>query len=120
MKPYKCPVCNGTGTVDAEFYQPKGYTTTANYVTCRSCSGKGVLWSPSEGKLPPVKPEPITPIDIKPIDKSKIWDSSVDYTKPFDPAKPRPMFPAEDTFYIIPKRFYKSDGRKWKVADDNS
>ena len=38
-----CPVCSGRGQVESEFYN-NGVPTTAMYVTCRSCSGSGVVW----------------------------------------------------------------------------
>lgn len=65
MRPYKCPICLGRGTVPESFYYtpivyktidgtsttPTDTTTTwASYsytseVECRTCKGKGVLWS---------------------------------------------------------------------------
>lgn len=57
MNPHICPVCNGKGLIDRDFY-PDNYlktrgTSAANikeYVTCRSCNGTGVVWSPKESK----------------------------------------------------------------------
>ena len=42
----RCPICGGTGTVAAGFYEASGYTmstTSALRPTCRACMGKGVL-----------------------------------------------------------------------------
>ena len=45
-KPYKCPVCSGTGLVS----YPPGFCVeywsggTAGPWTCRACNGSGVLW----------------------------------------------------------------------------
>jgi DnaJ-class molecular chaperone len=44
MKPYKCPICNGTGTVPAHFYVEYRGTSLAGEITCRSCNGIGILW----------------------------------------------------------------------------
>ena len=44
MRPHRCPVCEGRGTVDSGFY----YGGVADHTapdTCRSCNGSGVLWS---------------------------------------------------------------------------
>ena len=45
----RCPICGGTGTVAAGFYEPGGYTTgttSALRPSCRACKGKGVLLDP--------------------------------------------------------------------------
>lgn len=47
QKPYRCPVCNGRGTVPNGFYRSTGdvivsYTTEPE--VCRTCSGKGIVW----------------------------------------------------------------------------
>jgi hypothetical protein len=52
-KPYKCPVCGGSGQVPFEFYNPPSefstsVTVPAGPTTCRSCGGQGILWPPSE------------------------------------------------------------------------
>lgn len=52
-KPYTCPVCNGSGQVPFEFYNPPAphstsITAPAGPTTCRSCGGAGVLWPPQE------------------------------------------------------------------------
>ena len=49
VTPHKCPVCNGRGTVSAGFYQPEeqGRYTLSSLApeTCKSCKGKGVIWT---------------------------------------------------------------------------
>ena len=42
MGVYVCPVCNGRGFVDAGFYD--GASATLQTTTCRSCSGKGIVF----------------------------------------------------------------------------
>lgn len=44
MKCYKCPVCEGRGTVPADFYTPGYYTANTAPCVCKSCGGKGVIW----------------------------------------------------------------------------
>lgn len=46
MKPCRCPVCDGRGSVPAGFYEgPNGVGTTATSAEpCRSCSGQGVIY----------------------------------------------------------------------------
>lgn len=48
MRPYKCPVCEGRGTVPIGFYETfsQGTTTaTVTYdVTCKTCNGTGIVW----------------------------------------------------------------------------
>jgi DnaJ-class molecular chaperone len=51
MRPYTCPVCAGRGTVPPGFY---GWISVASMLTtekCRSCDGKGLVWTPA-GVLP--------------------------------------------------------------------
>lgn len=44
-KPHLCPVCQGRGTVPANFYNPELNTnTSAAYEKCRSCIGAGYIW----------------------------------------------------------------------------
>ncbi len=49
--PHKCPVCEGRGTVPAEFYEerfslPMHRTSEYPYrVKCKSCAGTGLVWS---------------------------------------------------------------------------
>ena len=50
-KPYRCPVCGGTGLVPNGFYRSligKSDSTSTAPETCRSCSGCGIVWSPEE------------------------------------------------------------------------
>ena len=48
MRPYKCPVCEGRGSVDATFYVGKGSASTAaNPEMCQACGGFGIVWSPA-------------------------------------------------------------------------
>jgi DnaJ-class molecular chaperone len=42
--PYRCPVCEGRGTVRPGFYSDRSWTTSTQREQCRSCKGKGVLW----------------------------------------------------------------------------
>lgn len=44
----RCPVCNGNGLVDNGFYTQTSGTwasTNAAPEKCRSCDGKGIVWS---------------------------------------------------------------------------
>lgn len=53
MKAQKCPVCEGRGTVDANFYanEPRPGDTTAS--TCRACGGQGFILIPSPLRFTP-------------------------------------------------------------------
>ena len=46
MKPYRCPICNGTGIVPGGFYfSVNGYSTSTNTTEmCRQCQGSGLVW----------------------------------------------------------------------------
>lgn len=48
MGVYKCPICEGRGTVDASFYLRSNESNVAlhshNAVTCKSCGGKGIVF----------------------------------------------------------------------------
>lgn len=46
MGVYKCPVCEGCGTVPANFYYNYNSGTAVNTapVTCKSCGGKGIVF----------------------------------------------------------------------------
>lgn len=45
QQPYRCPVCEGTGSVRPGFYStPPPEPRRAD--CCRSCSGSGVVWEP--------------------------------------------------------------------------
>jgi hypothetical protein len=47
-KPFKCPVCGGTGSVPWHFYNGEfgmwGTGNISSNVSCRSCEGKGIVW----------------------------------------------------------------------------
>lgn len=45
MKPHRCPVCGGRGTVPCNFYTGSASTTSTSEVECKSCHGEGILWS---------------------------------------------------------------------------
>lgn len=48
--PFKCPICNGRGTVHME-----GNTSTALPTkTCHGCGGTGIVWSPDLGPVLPI------------------------------------------------------------------
>ena len=43
---YKCPVCDGRGTVSCVFYTNQGFPQTTGSTTpeqCKSCNGQGVI-----------------------------------------------------------------------------
>ena len=46
MKPYKCPICNGTGIVSGGFYlSTNGYSTSSSTSeVCQQCQGSGIIW----------------------------------------------------------------------------
>ena len=46
MKPYRCPICNGTGIVPGGFYwSVNGHSTSTNTTEmCRQCHGSGLIW----------------------------------------------------------------------------
>ena len=44
MEPFKCPICEGRGSLPNNFYMQGGSGGTNN-VQCRSCKGEGVLWA---------------------------------------------------------------------------
>lgn len=52
----KCPVCEGKGHVPAGFYESVGTyiwsSTSTNAEMCRSCEGKGIVWSPEPTMFP--------------------------------------------------------------------
>ena len=41
--PHRCPICGGVGTVDHDFYTRVGYSTSTERVTCKACSGRGIV-----------------------------------------------------------------------------
>lgn len=55
-KPFKCPVCRGSGQVPANLYRDQDCSTNRmerGYVDCRTCKGNGVIWGPPphEGQI---------------------------------------------------------------------
>ena len=45
--PHRCPICGGTGQVQAGFYNQFGgqwSTTSIAPETCRTCHGTGIVW----------------------------------------------------------------------------
>lgn len=46
--PYKCPVCNGVGTVPVGFYLMQTVSSNAASQQCRSCSGSGIIYVQQE------------------------------------------------------------------------
>ena len=43
-QPFRCPVCNGGGTVPAGIYNRFCSTSYNTEETCRSCNGTGIVW----------------------------------------------------------------------------
>ena len=41
-EPFICPVCDGCGLVDESLYTS---LPTMERVTCKTCNGKGIVWS---------------------------------------------------------------------------
>lgn len=49
MKPEKCPVCYGRGTVPATFYaksEERAWAVDTSETECRTCHGKGYILCP--------------------------------------------------------------------------
>ena len=44
-KPFRCPVCEGRGSVDSNFYLQSAYGSGLETTPCRSCDGTGIVWS---------------------------------------------------------------------------
>lgn len=56
MNPHGCPICLGRGFVPNGFYSTQtgywsGSSTLANE-TCRTCMGTGIVWEPTEIRMP--------------------------------------------------------------------
>ena len=52
--PHRCPVCNGSGSVDEHLYTQFPFAgTTLNRVPCCSCTGTGMVWHEAETKPTP-------------------------------------------------------------------
>ena len=47
-RPYLCPVCKGKGVVPIDFYGPREISSVMGTITCKTCSGIGVLWDYSD------------------------------------------------------------------------
>lgn len=48
-KPYKCPVCDGSGKVSRPPHIPgdvASWTSNEAVFECNTCTGSGVVWSP--------------------------------------------------------------------------
>lgn len=43
-QPFRCPVCNGGGTVPAGIYNRFCSTSYNTEETCRTCNGTGIVW----------------------------------------------------------------------------
>lgn len=45
-KPYRCPICGGSGIVDSGFYNrtTQEWTSCGGTETCRACAGTGIVW----------------------------------------------------------------------------
>jgi len=44
QQPYRCPVCEGRGTVESNFYSRATMSSTTDNETCRTCHGAGIIW----------------------------------------------------------------------------
>ena len=54
-----CPICGGTGKKLRSFYPDLGDSTdNALYVTCRGCSGSGIIFVPTSHPTPWPRREP--------------------------------------------------------------
>jgi len=42
-QPYKCPVCDGSGSVNI-VYAMQDNNGSVNASACRSCNGSGIIW----------------------------------------------------------------------------
>lgn len=42
--PHRCPICNGTGLVHANFYNGSTLWDGASNMSCKSCAGSGIIW----------------------------------------------------------------------------
>ena len=59
-RPYKCPVCFGTGAVASGFYSSTtGVWTSTSTSTevCRSCFGTGIVWGTYEEPTKDMEPK---------------------------------------------------------------
>ena len=54
-RPFKCPVCHGSGLVPMDYYKNIYETSIAintHPQTCRSCLGTGIVWNDGFPGLP--------------------------------------------------------------------
>lgn len=51
-QPFRCPICEGRGTVEAGFYNPGLGTTSTTREVCHSCGGAGIIWHPASERRP--------------------------------------------------------------------
>ena len=58
-KPYKCPVCEGTGKVDGTntYGAEEGICSEFRTEDCRACDGKGIVWEPKDNDIHPYIPK---------------------------------------------------------------
>jgi hypothetical protein len=79
---YRCPICNGKGTVESEF---GGGTPYGPRITCPGCKGTGMQYKPEDPPTPfnpcpkpykpwknPLEPNPWKPCPPSPFDPWKI------------------------------------------------
>ncbi len=60
MPAQKCPVCEGKGKVNSDFYPDlKNTTTTVGWINCRGCNGTGVVFSGQETYMPYIPSNPM-------------------------------------------------------------
>jgi len=79
VKPFKCPICNGTGNVPGGFYESVGdgeWASTRLADECRKCEGKGIIWSESES-APCLKKKLLIDFETKLRDKQVDIDPDI-------------------------------------------
>lgn len=79
MKPYKCPICSGTGKVPHLFYSTNTSSSNGEPIMCKTCSGTGIVWG-RDFEYPNYPTYPIYP------------------TYPTYPTYPYPWYPWEGTW----------------------
>jgi DnaJ-class molecular chaperone len=55
MAAYKCPVCEGSGTVYESLYTHSTSVNDMKYVRCQSCHGRGIVFDPAPSVIDPCK-----------------------------------------------------------------
>jgi hypothetical protein len=53
MAAYKCPVCEGSGTVYESLYTHSTSVNDMKYVRCQSCHGRGIVFDPAPSAIDP-------------------------------------------------------------------